>query len=265
MSLEDDILIEKFIKNTLSPEQNELFLNRLKSDEEFEEKYRFEKQLYESLDEDDWSFADNSSNEVKKWVDDFSSEESRSIKKTINEVANQYRNKSKVRRLWYFSGVVAAIFILVLLNVLNLGNKKNFSNEDLFLEYINLEELPTFINRGEDEGNLIDGEKFFKNKEYKKSLKVYAEFLKLKPKESSTAYLYKAIAHIELAQYKKAEQTLNTLIKSDFLDSEKGYWYKALLYVKMNELEKSKSLLKLIIERSYYKNKEAKKLLEELN
>ncbi|CAL2087616.1 conserved protein of unknown function [Tenacibaculum sp. 190524A02b] len=263
MSLEDDILIEKFIKNTLSPEQNELFLNRLKSDKEFKEKYRLEKQLYESLDENDWSFAENSSDEVKKWVDNFSSEESRSIKKTIDEVANQYKNKSKVRRLWYFSGVVAAI--LILFNVLNFGKKKNFSNEGLFSEYINLEELPTFISRGEDEGDLIDGEKFFKNKEYKKSLKVYVEFLKLKPKESGTIYLYKAIAHIELAQYKKAEETLNTLIKSDFIDSEKGYWYKALLYVKMNELEKSKSLLKLIIEKSYYKNKEAKKLLEELN
>ncbi|CAL2076127.1 hypothetical protein [Tenacibaculum sp. 190524A02b] len=264
MNIEDDILVERFLKKELSVDEEKKFIERLKVDAGFKEFFLLEKQMYESLNQEDWSMV-SKVNDVTLSKHKSLFENMGQTKKAIKESEVLYKSKqSIVFKLFKFIPKVAALVLVVFaVKFFFVGTVINV--EETYNNYLHFDELPKGVERGvEEEKSNLDGGLYFKERKFEKALNSFDELIG-KGKSTSTTYLYKAIAHIELAQYKKAEETLNTLIKSDFIDSEKGYWYKALLYVKMNELEKSKSLLKLIIEKSYYKNKEAKKLLEELN
>ena len=53
MSLEEDILIEKYLKDQLSDDERKDFLEKMANDVTLREKVAFEKQLFETLDEND--------------------------------------------------------------------------------------------------------------------------------------------------------------------------------------------------------------------
>lgn len=263
MSLEDDILIERFLRNELSNEEKETFLKRVETDEAFKEYFTIEKELFESFNEENWSFVENvNSEEIQEYTELFRSEEANSLQKTLSEVNKVYKeeNQSKKRRLFYISGVAATILLLVTLNIFNGNNSSDYYNE-----YIMLNELPSFTSRGEasDKANLISAENYFKEKKYNETLSSLEQVSNPELKDGNY-YLYKAISLIELNNYSKAEKTLDLLINSDLIDAPKGHWYKALLYVKSKQLTKAKEELNILLTNTSYKQKEAKELLEKL-
>lgn len=263
MNLEDDILIERFLRNELSIEEKNNFLKRLDTDEAFKEHFLLEKQLSESLDEKEWSFVENiNSEEVSEYSELFRSEEAKSLQKTLSEVSLGHKKEgsSKKRKVFYISGIAAAVLLLITLNLFN-----GSASTDYYSDYIMLNELPSFVDRSEttDKQDLVTAESYFKEKKYEEALSVLNKVSSPELKDGNY-YVYKAIALMELKKYKEAETTLNVLINSDLLDAPKGYWYKALLYVKSKEIKKAKKELNTLIEKSDYKRKEAKELLEKL-
>ncbi len=264
MSLKDDILIEHFLRNRLSKEEESQFLKRIELDEHFKEQFVIEKQLFETLNEEEWSFMGNvNTTEIEEYEKLFKSEETLELKKKLKEVSSNYKKNTRRKRIITFISSAAAIVFFVI--GLNIFFTSTVDSKELYANNIELEKLPSFKNRGENnaEIHLITAEELFKEKKYKKSISVFDEFL-MKNKSNSSVYIYKAIAHIELNQYKKGKNILDELIHSDLIDAEKGYWYKGLLFVKFNELENAKKTLNIIVEKSYFKNKEAKSLLEKL-
>ncbi|CAL2101328.1 conserved protein of unknown function [Tenacibaculum sp. 190130A14a] len=264
MGLEDDILIERFLRNELSNEESNQFLERLDTDEMFKEQFLLEKQLFESLNEEEWSFIENTNTkEIEEYIELFRSDEANSLKATLSEVNKDFKKEGAgvKSKLFYIAGIAAAVLVILTLNFFSGGNNSG----DYYNDYIMLNELPSFTNRGEvsETENLILAEKLFREKKYKEVVeslnKVSNEELK-----DGNYHVYKAVSLIEIGEYNEAENELDLLINSDLIDAPKGYWYKSLLYIKSKHLDKAKEVLKELVSKSNYKQKEARELLEKL-
>jgi len=264
MNIEDDILIERFLRNELSHEEQSKFHERLAIDTDFKKNFLFEEELFKSLNEEgDISSREKiDEKEIKEYENLFADETSQNLKKVLEKEAAKYKISKKRRIISLFSGVVAAV-ILVLV-VLNIFNNSSINHQDLYSEYFKIEELQSFVSRGEDTQNdLVNAEVLFKENKYSESLAVFNPIAG-KNKETSSLYIYRAIANAELNKFKEAEKILEELINSDLIDAEKGYWYQSLIYLKSGQSKKSKKVLQKIIDNSYYKSAEAKELLEKL-
>lgn len=276
MSTEDDILIERFLNDELSKKEHKAFLERMENDAEFKERVTLEKQLHESLDENSWSFLEEDDNpEVKEFEALLKSKESQKIKQSIAEAQADYQSSSKddtgdeialkkppsqKKNLWLYAAA-AAVLIFFVVNVFMLKPK---SNEELFSKYIQKTDLFALIDRGYvgNDSLLSKAQGYFDNKEYQKAADILTQVVD--SSKNSNIYIYLAISQIELNEFDKAEKTLNKLILSRLLDAQKAYWFKSLLYLKTDQVEKSKKELQIIIDSSYFKSKDAKKLLKKL-
>ena len=263
MGLKEDILIERFLKKELSKTEKNEVLNRMGSDVIFREKVLLEQQLSEALNENDWSLVKNIDNSIiKEYEEVFKSEDILKLKKTISKANNNYKEKKVFNnKKWILYSCIASIALLISLFTFNFSDQ---NNEELYSSYINKTEIPSIINRGDDNQykNLAQGQVYFENKEYKKAEEIF--YSALNNTKNSSVYLFLAVSQTELNKVEEAEKTLDLLINSDLLDAEKGYWYKALLNLKSNKISKAKSILKTIIDNSYYKTSEAKKLYEKI-
>ncbi len=263
MNLEDDILIERFLRDELSKEEKRNFLQRVDVDESFREYYIFEKQLFETLNNDEWSFVDAiESKEIEQYTEVFEEEETQQLKEIIEKVSVDYNTKkpNKVIPLIATLAAIAAILVITFTVFL----KSPIDNNKLYAENIALNELTSSLTRGnENSDDLLEAEVLFKKGKYQECLTFFNK-VRIKEKNNSSVYIYEAIAYIELKRYKEGEVTLDKLINSDLIDAEKGYWYKSLLYLKSDQIEKAKKSLKTIIDNSYFKKEKAKGLLGEL-
>ena len=92
MNLEDDILIEKFLKNELSEEEKQSFLERLSSDTPLKEQVELERQLMNALNEDSWNFLEETNtSEVDEYEALFKSEETEQLKRAIQEASEAHK------------------------------------------------------------------------------------------------------------------------------------------------------------------------------
>ena len=115
MSLEEDLLIERFLNNDLTETEKTAVLERINADVSFKEKVMFEQQLLETLNENSWSFAKNiDTTEAKEYEKSFKSEEVKNIKEIIS-TANKNFNKKKPTgfRKWYLYSSAAVFALLI--------------------------------------------------------------------------------------------------------------------------------------------------------
>ncbi|GAA0716048.1 hypothetical protein GCM10009430_11320 [Aquimarina litoralis] len=263
MSLEEDILIERFLRNKLSEEERNDFLDKITIDLDLREKFLLEKQLFETLNEKEWSYASKiNTTEVEEYATLFRDNSDR-LKHVIQKATTTQKRKVKIRRLTFFSAVAAAVIFAVLINFY--PQDESFTIDEIYANY-NTDELPSLVTRNSKEvqKDLTLAERNFKNKNYKEAL-LYVDRLLKVDTENSTLYLYKAISLTETGEFAMSEASLDIFIHSDLVDSEKGYWYKALLYLKAKDLEKCEQILQIIIKNSYFNDQKAKRLLKDLD
>jgi len=261
MSIEEDILIEHFLRNQLSEKKRNDFLDKVANDQNFREKFLLEKQIFETLNEEEWSYASKiDTTEVEEYTTLYRNNADR-IQQVIHKATLNHKRKNKTKRLVYFSAAVAALLAILINFYLQ---KNQYTIDEIYVNY-STNELPSLVSRNSKEvdPDLAFAESNFKNKSYREAL-IYVNKLLEKDKDNSTLYVYKAISHMEIDEYSLAEASLDTLINSDLIDSEKGYWYKSLLYLKTKDVNKCRQILSVIIENSYFKNNEAEQLLKDL-
>ncbi len=264
MSINDDTLIENYLLGKLSGEERSLFEQRLENDPEFNKKFRFEKQLFETLDPEDWSFSEaDSSDEISAYKKLFASEKTKIIKKAIGEANTQYKRDRKInRRNWllYSSAAIIAILISVFT-----WYDSGPSMEQLYSDNLDLEDLPSLVTRGEDNPeDLIRAQQLFEGRQYLKTIEILNTSLKSSKKNLAAKYQYLGISQMELNYTDDAENTFTLLIESNLIDAQKGHWYKALLYLKMKDSEKAIKTLQKIRSEKLYNYKKANKILKEL-
>ncbi|MDY8135721.1 hypothetical protein [Aquimarina sp. 2201CG5-10] len=263
MSLEEDILIQKFLKNKLSEKERNEVLLRIENDEVFCEKVNFEKQLILNLNDNEWSISTNTNHpEVTEYEELLQSQSTQELKSTLEKVNSDYQNKRK--KTWFLYSSAAAIIIIIGLTIFS---SINTSTDTLYAEYSNFSELPSLVDRGNNEERalLIDAQKFFETKEYDQALHILTTNFNDPQDNKAAIFLYTGIAQMELERYDAAEKTFNTLINSKLIDVPKARWYKALLFIKKSEISKAKEVLsKIARSPSNYKYKEASELLDQL-
>lgn len=265
MSLEDDILIERFLKGQLSNQELIEFKHRLGSDVDFEEQVTLERQLFETLDEEYWSVVrKNDSSKLSEDKRLIPGNQVKAISEAIAQANNKYQNRGKSKSLkrWFLYPVAATIIFFAAFYLLSPSSK---SAQELYLSYLEKSEAYSHGIRGD--GNvkqeLTEAYLYFENEEYLKAEALFSEVLAGGYQDGSL-YINLAISQMRLELFTKAGSTLDQLIQSDIIDREKGYWYKTLLYLRADDADKAISTLNLIVENTYFNAELAKELLEEL-
>lgn len=259
--MEDDILIDNYLKGILSKDEEKLFLERIESDSEFKEKFQLEERLFNALNDDSWSFVENNDSEFDDYVILLKEDDLQNLKKTIAKTSSEYSTKKSksAGRIYYYLAAASVVLFLGFQFFFN----QNISNQDLYDDYVALNDLPSFVSRGYETESLVQAENLFVEKKYEEALSIFQSLLN-KSDDKANIYLYKGLAEIELEQYNAAEYTFDTLINSSLIDAEKGYWYKALLYLKTDRIKEAKHLLDNIISKSLYNHEIAKQLQSDL-
>lgn len=259
--MEDEILIDNYLKGLLSEDEKKSFLERLNSDSNFKAKFELEKQLFDTLNDDSWSFVEDQSDAVNDYVKLLNEDDLINLKKSL-ATANFNNNANKLKptkRLFYY---LAAASIIVLIGF-QLFFNQSVSNQELYNNYVALDDLPSFVSRSDSNEDLANAQKLFEDKKYEDALTIFQSQLN-ENSDQSNVLIYQGLAQTELDKFDDAEATFNTLINSNLLDSEKGYWYKALLFIKIDRVEDAKQLLNKIINESLFNHEKAKQLLSEL-
>jgi hypothetical protein len=264
MKLEDDILIENFLRNNLSENESVDFLARVSNDLDFKEKYLFEKELFETYNEEKWNAKEANPKLVKEYKELFKNSEAHELKETILKVQNEFQKpKSKVtfsKKLFYLSAAMIALLFTIYV-----VTPKSISNQDLYTSYIQKENLPSLITRSKSQNDLKIAQDFFEKKKYKEALSIFEKELEKSNIEDANIYIYTGISQMELNKLEDAEKTFDRLISSGLIDSSKGKWYKSLLYIKKDNIQEAKSILKEIKQKKSYNHMLAEELLKRIS
>ena len=274
MKTEDQILIEKQLREGLSEDEKAIFLSKLAGDDAFRQEYELEKQLHENLNETDWNLIeDKDADAVREYTELFRSEESTELAALLTDIAakrkDQQPAKGKSRQLIWYIGIAATLLIGIMTLVLLLSQGPETPSE-LYAVYMDLTEVPSLIERGSETDSMIsealgEAQSQFENGQYAQALVAFDRIIQQTGERSGTIMIYQGIALMETNQYDAANETFETLINSNSIDATKGYWYKALLLLKQEKTRESKALLEKISSENLYNAKRAKVLLQELN
>lgn len=266
---EDDQLIHDFLNGLLSEVQIKEVEQRMHLDSIFREKILIEKQLFETLNPNDWSFAENVNHQKKETYSTiYNSKEATDFKQTLIKVNSEYQNSQKntskktIRKFFY--PVAAAILIIGGL-IFMYPKKENL--KDVYASSINFSELPSMVVRSESESKstLIKAQNAFEAKDYKNALVLISSQEKVIRKQRGVLLLYKGISQMELEDYDTALKTFDSLSTSNFIDAPKGIWYKALLFLKKGDKKAARiALEKIISNPNHYKYEKAKEILKKL-
>ncbi|GEQ86192.1 hypothetical protein ULMS_17000 [Patiriisocius marinistellae] len=262
MSEEEHILIDSFLNSELTQNEQKLFLKRMEQSAEFNEHVNFEKQLRETLNINDWSFAHNIEHtEVKTYVELFSSSKTKALESTLEKIMQDKEIPTK-RNFYPWYGIAALLVLsLSVFSIFNTGS----STQELYAQFYNPSELPSLIVRGAlDEDNYNKVQQLFEEENFTETILFTEELLATTSKNRATLMLFQGISFTETKQYSNAIETYNNLIESNLLDAEKGYWFKALTYLKSEDTQKAKNTLRSIIQNNFYNHVKAKELLDKL-
>ncbi|MCD2260455.1 CDC27 family protein [Psychroserpens luteolus] len=254
--------IEDYLKGKLSKEELLVFEKELETNSKLQEYLDIAKQMEVVYGDDNWLFAQNKDSEDLKTMEGYlNSEEGQQAKFFFEKMKASNTPVRRIKKSYVYIAIAASLLLLLTIPfVLN----SNLSYDELYANYSDYSNLPSFVSRNNAAQNrLAEAEELFKNKNYKDALELFQSNLEASNNKGSI-YIYQGLSQIELQQYNHAEQTFNTLIGSGLIDSEKGYWYKALLYLKQDKKEESKAILNRIISESLFNYEKAKDLLNEL-
>lgn len=263
MSLDDDILIDNYLRDLLDDKQKVDFEERLQTDSEFLKNFELEQALWQSQNDNEWSFTVKKTEEYKDYKSLLEGEDLQNLKENLKQINSDFKFQSNKKSRSRFYYIVAAASIVILI-ALNLFLKQDVSNQELVENYLNTNDLPSFVNRGDSTENLIKAQQLFENENYQQALDLFVASIDT-ANDNPSVYLYTGVSQMKLKDYISAESTFDKLIQSDLLDAEKGYWYKALLYLEQDRVADAKAILNGIISKRLYNYKKAEVLLSELN
>ena len=261
--MEDDILIDNYLKGLLSQEEKQAFQERLASDARFREQFDLEHKLFNALNEDSWSYIESESSEVDEYKNLLEGDDMMALKKTLSETNEAINSKTSSNRRNIFMYLAAASVVLFL--GFQFFFNQDMSNQELYNAYVGLDDLPSFVSRSDAPNSLSKAQELFENRNYEDAITIFKSELNDKT-YLGNILIYQGLAQTELEQFDEAQLTFDELINSrNLLDAEKGYWYKALSYLKADNVEEAKTILKKIVLENLYNKSRAEELLDALN
>jgi len=260
--MEDDILIDNYLKGLLSQEEKQAFQERLASDARFREQFDLEHKLFNALNEDSWSYIESESSDVDEYKNLLEGDDMMALKKTLSETNEAINSKTSSNRRNIFMYLAAASVVLFL--GFQFFFNQDMSNQELYNAYVGLDDLPSFVSRSDVPNSLSKAQELFEARKYKDAINLF-ESAQNGNNNLAQILIYKGLAYTELEELDEAQFTFDELINSNLLDAEKGYWYKALLYLKADQVEEAKTILKKIVAKNLHNKSKAEELLDTLN
>lgn len=223
-------LIIKYFNHQLAPDEQKLFDQWMKEDEDFKTQVNFESSVQEALKR-------NERAELKSFLQSV-------------EVPLEKKNFKWI--------AIAASFIgIVLISTFSIYYFSEKSSSNLYAEYF--QPYPNEVApvvRGQKENS--DAFYAYEIEEYELSAQLFENI------SEDYALLYGGISNLEIDQTQKAIEQFNDLILQNSKYQETAEWYLALAYLKNKDQQKSKEILNKIVENQQEFSNQAEKLLENL-
>lgn len=254
--------IDQYLKGTLDESEKHNFEQLLQEDEILREEVIIQKQLYKTQDFGTITSLDNNKNaeELSKYKDKLRNKENVDLSNKIREIGRQHlEEKSKTKKKKNSSKYYIAASIAFLLTSIFLFNRSS-NLENYYNDNVAWEELPSFVDKGNETSNFTKGELYFKNKEYKEAILL---FNTISPESELYPFslMYLGASYDQLNENKKALESFNSLSKlHSFQEYSRGYWYSLLIHLKQNNKEKALEMKAKILENE--NNYNYKKALE---
>lgn len=261
-----ELLTERFLNGTLSPDELLAFEQELASNPEFEEYVLLSKQLKQALSKDAWFTHKNTGEQyetVKKW---YQEEDVLAFKEKLRQHANQeFDTEKKVFSLKkYWLPIAAACIVLFITIIIQFTAQP--SMKELYTTYGTWNDTPSFIVQDEHIMTSKENiERSYKNGQYKKCISLADSFLETAVSDRTNVMIYKGFSFVQLNQNKEAIAVFKQISENNTIDASKGLWYMALVYLKTEDLENLQQTLELITASdTNYQYSKALQLLDEL-
>lgn len=235
--------IERYLHNEMSVNERNSFENNIQNDEQLKEDVLLQMAIHEAFDDKSVIvnydlYSAEEKNKIKKQL---RTEELKNTSKFIRQSTHQFKEKQKhkIQPFLKYVASIAAIFLIVLAVKFTVFN--NATN--YYEQYADWDNLPSLVEKGNEESLLVTIENLYQHKEYAKIITSTQETSK-----DPYILIYKGVSYVKLDDFVKAEETFNALIASNTLESSRGYWYKLLLYLKDSKIESAKKTIALILQ-----------------
>lgn len=257
--------IDKYLDGEMSDIEKQTFETKIDSDPLLARELKFQQEMRVIYNNQKWLEGDKKVLEKKKsqqMLSFFKSEEANILKNTIEEVVSQNRSNSGNRNSLFLS-IAATVAILIAISVFLF---KNPSYQDLYTDYINIDNIPSLVSRGDTNTLLEEAQLEFENKKYKEAIRKFKEYQQNETSINPLTYIYLGVSYLELHQYDNALLQFEELSKSNTLQSKKADWYKVMVFLKQKDKNKLLETLQYIIaDKNNYNFNEAQQLLKEID
>ena len=258
-----ELQIEQYLGGKMTPEQVLAFENKMYLDEALYNEVLFTEDINLFLKN---RSSKNSLSQVKEGNTKVLSTEEKEIRDRISRAHKAYtaneRTNNRKSRIIYFTTSIAAILV-IFVSIYFFTTSK--SNMDLYYDYYNQNDLPSFTSRSTEENRLSQVEERFKDGDFNMALKTLDRYINTSKEVDPLCYIYKGMIYSEKGEFSKAIEQLEILRGSNSLDLGKVLWFEALVNLKFDKRAEAKQLLRDIAQsKSNYKYFEAVELLEEL-
>ncbi len=259
--------LQEYLTGEMNNDEKELFYFEIKNNPSLQEFLDIYEQIDSFNSQDKWNIYQGDKSLLKETVFLFKQDDVKEFSNKIKFVKNKknYLSLKRNNRFNFiaFAGIVACSVVLFFTFIFQQPDNLN----NYFIENSKWDNLPSFTIKGDSlNGQKIDLEELFLNKEYEKVISLSTEIQNSSKYVDPDILIYKGIALLETNQYKLSLEVFDLLIsKKNLIDYHKGYWYKSLVYFKMNNLPKAIETLNIIASnRDFFQHNKATKILEQL-
>lgn len=253
----DKLLIEKYMLNQLTKDEQQLFQQKLKTEHTFAEAFKLQLDIQQTMKHIEIE-------EIREYLDELYAKSETNPASTEEKASSEKNTKIEqhnIRRLSPFLKYAAAVLLLLGAGLLYFFNDLTpKTTNQLIAEHYSTPDLSSTV-RGEAT-NTTEAITAYNNRDFENVLSLTTQ-----PTTNPQLLLARAISLLETDQPKQAIQTLNNLQTNTQIDDQ-ATWYLAICYLKIKDKENAKTQLRMLTDGTIkstegWKNK-AKQLLSQL-
>lgn len=250
--MEDDILIEQFLKDELSTEEKTAFLKRMETDASFKEQVQLEQQLLNALGKTYWSYATNNTHaKIEAYKTILESDDTQQLKSTISKAIETYKRKvsetaeTSHRRSNLRFAIRIAAMLVIFCSALWYFSTDNV-DYDLLIEkaWSKNVGLDFTVRSNPSDSARVSLDKalhFYEQEQYNEILVALQQYNKTS-KYYKDVLLLRALSYYKLHQTETAFKTLDTL--TTYVPNI-SKWYTGLFHLDENDMKKASLYLEI--------------------
>ena len=236
-------LIEAYIDRNITEEQQEVFRQKMASDENFRKEVILHEAVVRSMHKQRKQALKD---ELKKWAD----------QPEVRERCKKQEKKTPIIRIGM--GIAASIFAAISLFFMHNEHNQASLYAGHYISY-----PADHMMRGEHNVSLDKANNFYATDQF---LEAEAAFeILVKENNSAKNRLFLANCYMKNEKWDKAEQSLLQIVDSGSELVHEAKWFLSLVYLKENDQKMSKELLLEVKNDQKIYSRSAEKLLQELN